>query len=143
MLPVFWNTDLYGNPPGSKSLTCPTCLKAKNWYFESFTPEEDEEVLQWRLQAAYRIRAALQRIEFYAKKARMEREGSGSEMPYWIGMQGSQMCLERRPPSPDSVAGLTPHDLPDTIPVSWFSSVERIMLRRRQSAITAYEPRES
>ena len=134
---AFWNVELHGNPPGSRALRCPSCLRSNNWYAAQFTPEEDEQVLLWRLQAAYRVRAALQGVEFYAKRAKAERQRSGSEMPYWIAHQGSEMTLERAPPGPESVVGLTPEDLPDAFPTSWLRQVERIMLHCRGSAITA------
>jgi hypothetical protein len=116
-------------------LNCPECLNKKNWYFHHFTPDEDQQVAVWRLQAAFRLRASLKGLAFYANRAKKERERSGSEMPYWLGLQGSSMTAERPAPRPDSILGLTPEDLPDTLPFDWLHQVERIMLGQRQSTL--------
>lgn len=120
-------------------LKCPDCLTRKNWYFLCFTAEEDEQVAIWRLQAAYRTRAALKSLPFYRNRAQSERENSGSEMPYWLALQGSEMTLERPAPGPESVEGLTSADLPDALPFSWLRQVERIMLDLRGSTLNAEE----
>lgn len=47
------------------------------------------------MQAAYRLRAALGSVPFYAKRAEQARL-EGDEMAYWLGLQASQMTLRRR-----------------------------------------------
>lgn len=116
-------------------LKCPDCLTRKNWYMGDFTQEEDEEVALWRLQAAYRLRASHMKLKFYADRAKKERALSGTEMPYWLSLQGSQMTLERRSPDPESIQGLTKEDLPDSLPFLWLMQVEKILLSQRQSTL--------
>lgn len=132
--PLDWDRELLGAPPGSLVLTCPECLE-RNWYSDPFTPEEDMLVVQWRLQSAYRLRAAYMGIPFYAQRAEQARARYGTEMPYWLGLQGSQIKAQLPVPPPESVIGLTPADLPKTLRVAWLSPVERLALRRRRSAL--------
>ena len=116
-------------------IKCPECLRRKNWYLSQFSPEEDEQVSIWRLQAAFRARAGLKNLAFYANRAKREREKSGSEMPYWLSVQGSAMTLERPAPGPESVQGLTLEDLPNTLPFPWLHPVEKIFLQQRRSML--------
>jgi hypothetical protein len=74
---LVWNKELLGNPPGSLMLTCPECLRRRNWYFAPFTEAEDAEVAMWRLQAAYRLRAGLKEVPFYANRARRDQRRDG------------------------------------------------------------------
>ena len=133
--PLTWNVDLHGDPPGSKVLKCPACLLEKSWYFEPFTPEEDREVAIWRLQAAFRIRAQLNSLPFHADRATRERKKCGSEMPYWLRLQGSQMTAQLPAPDASSIEGLTQEDLPDSFPFPWLRQVESLLLKRRQSTL--------
>jgi len=133
--PIEWNKKLLGNPPGSLMIKCPEVLRRQNWYFARFTPEEDRRIMMWRLQAAYRLRAALRGVPFYAKRAIECRAMSGTEMPYWLGLQGSEITLERSPPSPDSVAGLTTQDLPASLPYDWLHPIEPMLVSNRGSPL--------
>ena len=135
MVTLGWNKELLGNPPGSLVLRCPDCLRRKNWYFANFTVEEDKLVAMWRLQAAYRLRAGLRGVPFYRDRAQRARAETGSEMPYWLELQGSEMTLERPAPGQESVEGLTSEDLPEALPTPWLHQVERILLKNRSSAI--------
>lgn len=135
--PPSWNKELLGDPPGSLLLKCPEVLRRRNWYFASFTAEEDREIMMWRIQAAYRLRAALKDVPFYAKRAQQSRATAATEMPYWVQLQGSQMTLERHAPGPESVAGLTPEDLPSSLPIAWLHPVELVLLANRAGAVAA------
>lgn len=135
-----WNKELLGDPPGSLVLKCPEVLRRCNWYFDEFTLEEDRDVMMWRLQAAYRLRAALKGTPFYAKRAGKCRAETGTEMPYWLELQGSQMTLERCAPLPDSVAGLTAEDLPPSLPLAWLHPVEPLLLSNRPGSMFDARP---
>ena len=56
---------------------------------------------QWRVQAAHRLREALYSVPFYAKRAdKAQAEGGEeAELAYWLGLQASQMTLQRLPRS--------------------------------------------
>ena len=89
----------------------------------------------WRLQAAFRVRAKLKSVAFYASRAKKERDSCGSEMPYWLSVQGSEMTLERLAPGPDSIEGLTPEDLPDSFPMIWLRPIDTLLLQQRGSIL--------
>ena len=126
--------------PGSTHLKCPEVLRRKNWYLQPFTAEEDADVIAWRLQAAYRLRAQLNGLPFYANRAMRERETSGSEMPYWLRLQGSEMTLERPAPTVESLQGLSPADLHYEISVTSLHVVDQLLLAGRGSALVAGVP---
>ena len=138
-----WNKALLGDPPGSLNLRRPAALRERNWYFAPFTAEEDAEVAMWQLQAAYRIRARLKGVAFHAARARKAREQHGSEMPYWLSLQGSQMTSERPPPDPSSIEGLTPADLPDELPIKWLHPVAGLLIANRGSELVPLPARAS
>lgn len=74
---------------------CPEVLFRKNCFTDYLTPEEQQQVREWRQGAAQRLRAALGSMPFYAaraEKARLE----GDEMAYWLELQASEMTLRRR-----------------------------------------------
>lgn len=121
--------------PGSTHLRCPGVLRQRNWYAATFTAEEDAEIAAWRLQAAYRLRAGLRSVPFYAKRAADARLRYGSEMPYWLELQGSEFCAERPAPDESSLDGLTPEDIRDTLPVEWLHPVDRILIGNRGSSL--------
>lgn len=135
-------TDVAPEPyiPGSTHLKCPEFLRRENWYLRRFTPEEDAEVMAWRIQAAYRLRAGLMGMPFYAKRAMRERERSGSEMPYWLELQGSEMTLERPAPTVESLQGLSPADLHYEMSVNSLHVVDRLLLAGRGSALVVGAP---
>ena len=112
-------------------------MRRKNWYADNFTAEEDAEVAAWRLQAAYRLRAGLRSVPFYAKRAADARLRYGSEMPYWLERQGSEFCAECPAPDESSLDGLTPEDIRDTLPAEWLHPVDRLLLKMRGSDLVS------
>jgi hypothetical protein len=82
-------------------LQCPEVLHRKNCFLDYLTPEEEQVIREWRWLAANAERARLGSFPFWANRAAKHKARTGSEMGYWLELQGSQMTAGG-PKPPDS-----------------------------------------